>query len=164
MGKSAVAMTLDDKDGGLRIEYLKARGVLRLVQQSEPDRGGSAVEVRVDALFAQLGIDATRPAAPRRFLLFAGGGTEAGGGGLRDLVGVFSQEEDARTEFVRVRLEHEGPGAWAELASVDGRGKVAPLCWFGRPPPTAGAGTRTPAPTATMPALHSRRLFRRTRG
>lgn len=162
MDKSAEAMTLDDKHAVLRIEYMKARGVLRLVQQSEADGRASAVEVPVDALFAQLGIDASRPAARRRFLLFAGGDTGSGGGGLRDLVGVFTQEEDARMEFIRVRLEHDGAGAWAELASVDGAGKIAPLCWFGRPPPRTRAGARSPAPTATMPALHRRPFFRRT--
>lgn len=160
MGRPALAMTVDDKDGGVRIEYLKARGVIRLVPHREPDRPATSVEVPLDALFAQLGIDPRGAASPCRFLLFAGGGI--GGGGLRDLVGVFSNQDEARAAFVQVRLEHDGPGAWAELVSVDGRGKVAPLCWFGRPPPRAGAGAGagTPAAVAVVPR-RGRRLFRR---
>ncbi len=65
-----------------------------------------------------------------QYLLFAGTQLPPQGG-LRDLVGTFSSEQEARQAFREVRLQPSSRTNWAQLAVVDADRGVKPLAWFG---------------------------------
>ncbi len=68
------------------------------------------------------------------YLLFAGVSNHPPLGGLGDLVRTFTCEAAARDAFHQLR-EQEGPkGTWAQLAIIDVRSGVRPVCWFGTGP------------------------------
>jgi hypothetical protein len=117
------------ESGGIVIEYVKSRGVLRL-------RGGyetsDASEVSLDEFCRSLGIDVTKVAPPRGYLLFAG--LDVGDGhSPRHVVESFTSEADAVQAFRTLRLRHIGPDDWAEAVSLDAGGRLRALCWFGTP-------------------------------
>jgi len=102
------------------------------------------VEIPVDRLCENLSIDPRDLGSPETYLLFAGvHGVH--GGGLRDLVGTFATEQEGREAFARLRVQHPSVQGWAELAAIDGFGRVRQVCWFGlrddsvRPPATASS-------------------------
>ena len=64
------------------------------------------------------------------YLLFAGP-QQSPRGGLADLVETFNCEETARTAFREMRLRMDSAGAWAQLAVVNQKSGIRPLCWFG---------------------------------
>ena len=66
----------------------------------------------------------------RRYLLFAGT-VQPPNGGLGDLVDTFMSEEAARRAFREIRLRTSSTTTWAQLAVVEPRLGVRPLCWFG---------------------------------
>lgn len=68
--------------------------------------------------------------AAERYLLFAGTQLPPNGG-LGDLLGTFTSEEEARRAFRDVRLRLSSPTSWAQLAVVDDRHGLTPMCWFG---------------------------------
>ena len=118
--------------GGLAIEYVRSRKVVRLLgwlhgESIEP------VEIPVDELCGRLGIDPRELVAPHRFLLFAGSHRRPGGG-RRDLVATFDSEEKAWAAFRELRQGHPALQGWAELASIDGLGQIHQLAWFGLHP------------------------------
>jgi hypothetical protein len=76
------------------------------------------------------GQDGHAPATGERYLLFAGT-QQPPNGGLGDLLGTFTSEEVARCAFRDVRLRMSSPTSWAQLAVVDGRHGLKPMCWFG---------------------------------
>ena len=115
--------------GGVAIEYVRARKVLRLLgwvgeEAIEP------VEIPVDQLCVRLGIDPRDVVAPHRFLLFAGSHRRPGGG-RKDLVATFDSEEKAWAAFRERRQSHPALQGWAELAAIDSQGQVHQLAWFG---------------------------------
>ncbi len=117
---------------GLAIEYVRTRKVVRLLgwvdgESIEP------VEIPLGELCQRLGIDARDLVAPQRFLLFAGS-HRSPGGGRRDLVATFDSEEEAWAAFRERRQSHPALHGWAELASIDARGQITQLAWFGLHP------------------------------
>ena len=64
------------------------------------------------------------------YLLFAGPQGPPRGG-LGDLVQAFASGKAARQAFHQLRVEGQRHGMWAQLAVVDGKMGVKPLCWFG---------------------------------
>ena len=64
------------------------------------------------------------------YLLFAGA-QHSPKGGLGDLVETFNCEETARTAFREMRLRKDSGRAWAQLAVVNQKSGIRPLCWFG---------------------------------
>ncbi len=129
--------------GGLAIEYVRSRKVVRLLgwlhgESIEP------VEIPVDELCQHLGIDPRDLAAPHRFLLFAGSHRRPAGG-RRDLVATFDSEEKAWAAFRELRQGHPAVQGWAELASIDGLGQVNQLAWFGLHPATDASSEAEPA-------------------
>jgi hypothetical protein len=97
------------------------------------------------------GQDGQAPATGDRYLLFAGT-QHPPNGGLGDLLGTFTSEEVARRAFRDVRLRMSSPTSWAQLAVLDGRHGLTPMCWFGigaeperHHPAPAPSSTRTRA-------------------
>lgn len=115
--------------GGVAIEYVRARKVLRLLGWVGEEMVES-LEIPVDQLCVRLGIDPRDVVAPHRFLLFAGSHRRPGGG-RKDLVATFDSEEKAWAAFRERRQSHPALQGWAELASIDSDGQVRQLAWFG---------------------------------
>ena len=92
---------------------------------------------------------------PRCYLLFAGS-QPAPQGGLGDLVETFTSEATARQAFQHLRVNGSSARSWAQLAVVDGRHGIRPLCWFG-----IGA---TPARTSLTSARPEKSIGARTKG
>ncbi len=115
--------------GGVAIEYVRTRKVLRLLGWvgEEPIE---SIEIPVDELCVRLGIDPRDVVAPHRFLLFAGSHRRPGGG-RRDLVATFDSEEKAWAAFRERRQSHPALQGWAELTLIDSQGQVQQLAWFG---------------------------------
>jgi hypothetical protein len=118
--------------GGLAIEYVRTRKVVRLLGWLYGE-AIPPVEIPVDELCDRLGIDPRELVAPHRFLLFAGSHRRPGGG-RRDLVATFASEEKAWAAFAELRQSHPATRGWAELAVIDGSGQVNQLAWFGLHP------------------------------
>jgi hypothetical protein len=121
---------------GLALEYVRTRRIVRLLGWCY-DEPLEPVEIPVDRLCQELGIDPSELGAPRRYLLFAGSSTRPGGG-LRDLVGTFGSELEAREAFRGLRQQDASPSAWGELAVIDGCGQISQLAWFGPRPEERG--------------------------
>jgi hypothetical protein len=122
-----------------RIEYVRSRRVVRVVA-SHCGKKLPALELGLEEFWNELGIDAAELARERRFLLFAGSGSPAGG--TRDLVAHFTSENDARRAFWRLLQRKSPPYRWAEVATLDAAGRMRQLCWFGErggPGDTLGA-------------------------
>jgi hypothetical protein len=114
------------------------------------------------------GQDSRAPATGKRYLLFAGT-QQPPNGGLADLVDTFTSEEAARQAFRDVRLRMSSPTSWAQLALVDERHGVKPMCWFGigaeperlhpthRPPSTRRADRPTTERDTPMTDTSTRR-------
>ena len=106
-------------------------------------------------------IVAERPAP--LYLLFAGL-AHSPRGGLGDLVETFECEETARTAFRDLRLRKDSGRAWAQLAVVNQKGGIRPLCWFGigarpeRPPTSLAHDTSASLPRKGM-KIRALRLF-----
>ena len=103
------------------------------------------------------------PATGERYLLFAGTQPPPNGG-LGDPLDTFTSEEAARQAFRDVRLRMSSPTSWAQLAVVDDRHGLKPMCWFGigaeperdrsapgRSPVKAGAERSVPQGTTPIP-------------
>lgn len=128
---------------GLAVEYVRSRRMLRLLGHCRGEEL-APVEIPVDRFCEELSIDPRDLGSPENYLLFAGvhGG---GGGGLRDLVGTFATEDEGRAAFARLRVQHPSLRGWAELAAIDGFGRIRQVCWFGLrgdlpvPAPASGA-------------------------
>lgn len=70
------------------------------------------------------------PPATGEYLLFAGTQPPPNGG-LGAPLDTFTSEDAARRAFRDVRLRMSSPTSWAQLAVVDGRHGLKPVCWFG---------------------------------
>ncbi len=128
MGR-ARSVSTTNATSGLGVEYVKSRRVVRLVghlrgEELEP------VEIPVDRLCEELAIEPRDLGSPETYLLFAGE-QQAARGGLRDLVGTFPSEEEGRRAFAGLRVQHPAARGWAELAAIDGFGRIRQICWFG---------------------------------
>ncbi len=118
-------------NGTMVIEYLRSRRVLRMVTRG--GRTPEVVELPLPAFLEGLGLQAPDLAPTRHYLLFAGV-AGAAAGGLRDLLGLYDEEDVARDAFRAVRLSPAYRRGWAELVALrPGRGTEA-VCWFGRAP------------------------------
>ncbi len=97
------------------------------------------------------------------YLLFAGAPHHPPFGGVGDLVGTFASEEAARRAFHHLRVQGLSEGAWAQLAVIDVRTGLRPVCWFG-----IGAAGRAPhvlgGSTDVGTATRKRRWMERYRG
>jgi hypothetical protein len=100
---------------GVRLEHVLTRKLLRVVGL------GQVVEFPVHVL-DELGV---KTGAERQFLLFGGEKTR---GGMRDLVGVFRTEDQAKVAFRELR-ERTVDG-WGEVVRLDAHGEVSQRCWF----------------------------------
>ncbi|MGI9022519.1 MAG: hypothetical protein ACR2HV_04685, partial [Acidimicrobiales bacterium] len=87
-------------------------------------------EIPVDQLCEKMSIEPRDLGSPENYLLFAGVHGRSGGG-LRDLVGTFATEQEGRQAFIRLRVQHPSVPGWAELAAIDGFGRIRQVCWFG---------------------------------
>lgn len=145
---------------GLAVEYVRTRRVVRLLGWCY-DEALEPVEIPVDRLCAGLGIDPTELGAPTRYLLFAGSGPTPGGG-LRDLVGTFASELEARDAFRRLRQQHPATSAWAELAAMDTTGQITQLAWFGPRPGEGDGEGRVALPSPAERRRGLRRLLSST--
>lgn len=76
------------------------------------------------------GNDDQAPATGGRYLLFAGTQPPPNGG-LGDPLDIFTSEEAARRAFRDLRLRMSSPTSWAQLAVLDARHGLKPMCWFG---------------------------------
>jgi hypothetical protein len=141
------AVTWKASGGQVRVQYVKSRRVLRLA--GGHDGTTVSVEVPLDEFCTRLGIDVAQLAPPRRFLLFAGVGSEPGGS-FRHVVATFLDEQGARAAFRALRLGHGEPADWAEVASVESAGGLRRLCWFGTP---WGPGGRDAGPSVLGPRV-----------
>lgn len=146
------------RGAGLALEYVRTRRIVRLLgwyynEALEP------VEIPVERLCQELGIDPSELGAPCRYLLFAGSNAEPGGG-LRDLVDTFDSELEAREAFRQVRQLHPSTDGWAELAAIDGCGQVSQLAWFGPQPGVHGKAVPAAFGPAGPPAERRRGLRR----
>lgn len=141
---------------GLAIEYVRKRRLVRLLGWLN-DQPIAPVEIPVDELCGTLGINPRDLGAPRQYLLFAGSHSRPAGG-LRDLTGTFDVEEDAWAAFRELRQGHPASQGWAELAAIDGLGRVTQLAWFGvrrRSEPVGGTPPAGDVPLRTrIRALH----------
>ena len=127
MGRQMQVM--DGKElGGMRIEYVKRREVLRLSGTAMAD--GVPVEIPLSQLIERLDVDPATLGVPVRYLLFGGLHWDARGGS-RDLSGVYTCETTARQAFVELRKRRSDREGWAELAALDGKGRLTTLSWFG---------------------------------
>ena len=117
------------RNAGLAIEYLRTRNVVRLLGWLR-DEVIEPVEIPVDQFCARLGMDPRCFGAPLHFLLFAGSNGRPAGG-LRDLIGTFDCPEKAWAAFRELRERHPSVAGWAQLATIDGTGKVRQLAWYG---------------------------------
>jgi hypothetical protein len=154
MGKPRRLAT-GSRAAGVALEYVRTRKVVRVLGwvQDEPLEG---LEIPLDELCDQLGIDPRDVGAPSRYLLFAGSHTRPGGG-LRDLVGSFTTEDKAWAAFRGLREGYPATQGWAELAVVDGLGQVHQLAWFGLHPATEpGVEPHAPPPAASALARQRR--------
>lgn len=113
-----------------------------------------------------------REAEPSWFLLF-GGLHQESIGGLRSIRGVFDSEDEARSAFRRLRLEHRSAPGWAELVALDRSGRVKALCWFGVPSEAvvdhpAGSGrlpeAQAPGAATDVPGVSQKGRLRRRLG
>ena len=151
------AILSGDEIAGVRIEYVKSRGVLRLSGWHARDAVVDPVEIPVQALLQRLGIEPADLAFPRQWLLF-GGRDEHPRGGAADLLATFHDEVEARRAFQHLRQGAGGPTAWAELVVLDQSGRTRPSCWFGhrtapdhdRPGAPAAAGAAAGAEKAVV--------------
>jgi hypothetical protein len=139
------------RNGGLAIEYVRTRKVIRLLGwlYNEPIE---PVEIPLAELSQRLGIDPRDIGAPTHYLLFAGSHRQPAGG-LRDLVGTFDSEEKAWAAFRELRAAHPAVQGWAELAAIDGLGQVNQLAWFGLHPaidPTDGTQVKSSGPVRRL--------------
>ena len=115
--------------GGLAIEYVRTRKVVRLLGWLNGE-SIQPVEIPVGELCDRLGIDPRELVAPQRYLLFAGSHRRPQGG-RRDLLATFASEEKAWAAFGELRRSHPADQRWAELAVIDGSGQITQLAWFG---------------------------------
>lgn len=124
---------------GMRVEYVRSRQILRL---SGPEvAAADSLEIPLSGLIRRLGLET--PASPRvRYLLFGGLHTQERTGGTSNIVGVFNCESRARQAFVELRHQRTDCEGWAELAAVNGNGRVTVISWFGIEPRTKSAGPR----------------------
>lgn len=120
------------RKAGLAIEYVRTRGVVRVIGWLR-DETLEPVEIPAAQLCARLGIDPNDLGAPQHFLLFAGF-YQRPAGGLRDLAGTFEDADEAWAAFRQLRQTHPSLDGWAQLAAIDGSGKVQQLAWYGLPP------------------------------
>jgi hypothetical protein len=144
---------------GLALEYVRSRRIVRLLGWCY-DEALDPVEIPVDRLCQELGIDPSELGTPRRYLLFGGSGATPGGG-LRDLVATFDSELEAREAFRQLRQQHPATSAWAELAAIDSCGQLHQLAWFGPRPNENDTTARRAAPAAVAPLAERRRGLRR---
>jgi hypothetical protein len=70
------------------------------------------------------------PSTGERYLLFAGTQPPPSGT-LGDPLDTFTSEDVARRAFRDLRLRMSSPTSWAQLAVVDDRHGLKPMCWFG---------------------------------
>lgn len=117
------------RNAGLAIEYVRTRKVVRLLGWLYGDPI-EPVEIPVEELCSRLGIDPHDVGMPHSYLLFAGSHRQPAGG-LRDLVGTYNSEDEAWAAFRELRQGHPSTQGWGELATIDGRGQVNQLAWFG---------------------------------
>lgn len=117
------------RDAGLAIEYLRTRKVVRLLGWVS-DEVIDPVEIPLEELCPRLDMDPRSLGAPLLFLLFAGTQSPSGGG-LRDLVRTFDAPEKAWVAFRELRQAHASVPGWAQLATIDPRGRVRQLAWYG---------------------------------
>ncbi|MDQ3898255.1 MAG: hypothetical protein M3326_13595 [Actinomycetota bacterium] len=118
-----------NKRGGLAIEYVRSRKVVRVLGWVG-DEPMEPMEIPIDELCGRLGIDPRDVVAPHRYLLFAGSHGHPGGG-RRDLAATFDSEEKAWAAFQELRNAHPALEQWGELVAIDGSGQVNQLAWFG---------------------------------
>lgn len=114
---------------GLRLEHVLTRKLLRLVGLAQ------VVEFPVHVL-DELGV---KIASDRQFLLFGGEKTR---GGMRDLVGVFRTEDQAKVAFRELR--DRTVDGWGEVVRLDANGEVSQRFWFDDAR-DAGGARRPPA-------------------
>jgi hypothetical protein len=120
------------RNAGLAIEYLRTRKVVRLLGWVR-DEVIDPVEIPVDEFCARLGMDPRCLGAPLLFLLFAGSEPRPRGG-LQDLAGTFECPDKAWAAFRELRHSHASLPGWAQLATIDGTGRVRQLAWYGLGP------------------------------
>ncbi len=122
----AASVELTQGSCSVVIEYVRARGVLRLTGNAGSRVGWGPIEVTFVDLVGRLRVDLSVLVPEQPFLLFAGDRTL---GGSKDFVGAFSSEVAARSQFLELR---KGTTSWAEVVTLS-QGKLRQVCWFGSP-------------------------------
>jgi hypothetical protein len=135
---------------GLAIEYVRTRKVVRLLGWMG-ETPIQPVEIPVEQLCGDLGIDPHDLGAQRHFLLFAGSHHRVAGG-LRDLVATYDDEVSAWSAFQELRQAYPSRDGWAEPAAIDTFGHVTQLAWFGLHRATPAGDTVTPVRTLPVTA------------
>ena len=135
------------EDLPLRAHYIKSRRVVRLTSDE-----GDSFELPLLEYLDRLGIDPADLAPPRHYVVFAGT-DERPAGGAGDIAGAFGTEEEGRAYFQSLRTSRDHK--WAQLVSLDARGRARAICWFGdRFRASAGAaGSQSTGETGRRRAL-----------
>ncbi len=121
-----LSVVVGDSSDGVRVEHVRAAGVIRLVHPQAGRTPDDAMGLSVPDFCARLGITAEDLGSPLRYLLVAGGHCL----GSRH-VALFSSVEKAREAFVTVRRSDSGTAAWAELLELPSGGPARRLSWYG---------------------------------
>jgi hypothetical protein len=109
------------------------------------------------------GRDGGPAATGERYVLFAGT-QRSPHDGLGKPVDTFTSEEAARRAFCDLRLRMSSASSWAQLAVVDDRDGLKPVCWFGigsepvrdRPRPASESAPRPTTKVAERPQRPTR--------
>jgi len=130
MGKPKAVTAASEPGNGIRVEYVRSTGVLRITGWHSPNSQAVTVDWPVVQLVQELGIAPAELAPPCPYLVFGGSGVA---GGSKDLVGAYRSEEAARVAFVKLRQGRIG--GWGELVILEDT-KFRSLAWFGQREPS----------------------------
>jgi hypothetical protein len=111
------------QDPPLRALFVRSRRVVRLVSDD-----GETFELPLNEFLQRLGVDPADLVPPRHYVVFAGT-EERPAGGAGDIAGTFGTEDEGRALFQRLRASPDH--RWAQLVSLDARGRARAVCWFG---------------------------------
>lgn len=127
------SIVLSDGIGGIRVQYVRTRRILRLTAWSGSGVEVTAVELPLSHLLRELRVEPEDVKAPRRYLLFAGLHAVPTQG-ADHLVAAYDDEVPARRAFDDLRAARAQGSGWAELTVLDANGRLQRLGWFGKEP------------------------------
>lgn len=125
------SIVLGDGSGGIRVQYVRARRMLRLTAWSDAGVEVKAVELPLSHMLRELRVEPEDVKAPRRYLLFSGLHAVPTQG-ADHLVAAYDEEAPARRAFDDLRVARAQGSGWAELTVLEANGRLRRLSWFGK--------------------------------